>query len=118
MYKKRKIRMYKNGNIPCTKLYINYLFSAFFCYTLFKEVTKVKNLKGELLRLELSEIKPNYSELARVYGKDRRTIKKEHETIKNGGDNQKVKRKKTSVLDKYKPLIKEKLNTYYFFITI
>ena len=117
--------MYKNGNIPCTKMYINYLFSAFFCYTLFKEVTKVENLKGELLRLELSGIKPNYSELARVYGKDRRTIKKEHEIIIKGDDNQQVKRKKTSVLDKHKPLIKEKLNipgtnkkAVYMFITM
>ena len=98
--------MYKNGNIPCTKLYIDYLFSTFFCYTLFKEVTKVENLKGELLRLDLSGIKPNYSELARVYGKDRRTIKKEHEIIKNGDDNQQFKNKKVSVLTKYKPLIR------------
>ena len=41
----------------------------------------MKNLKGELLRLELSEIKPNYSELARVYGKDRRTIKKDIQSL-------------------------------------
>ena len=70
----------------------------------------MENLKGELLRLELSGIKPNYSELARIYGKDRRTIKKEHENIMNGDDNQESKNNKTSALDKYKPLIKEKLS--------
>lgn len=84
------------------------------------------NLKGELLRLDLHEIKPNYSELARIYGKDRRTIKKIHETCKNGGEICNLPRKKrASVLDKYKELIKEKLmipgsnkKAVYMFITM
>ena len=69
---------------------------------------KMKNLKGELIRLDLSGIKPNYSELSRIYGKDRRTIKKEHENINN--DSVSETAKKSSILDKYKNLIKEKLS--------
>lgn len=38
----------------------------------------MKNLKGELLCLNMQNIKPNYSELSRIYGIDRRTIKKYH----------------------------------------
>lgn len=73
----------------------------------------MENLKGELIRLDLSGIKPNYSELSRIYGKDRRTIKKEHEAINSPNknldvDNINTKRKK-SVLDQYSNLIKEKL---------
>lgn len=65
----------------------------------------MKNLKGELLCLETNGIKPNYSELARIYGKDRRTIKKEY----LGLENKKERKKKTSVLDKHKQLIQNKL---------
>lgn len=70
------------------------------------EVIKLKNLKGELLCLETNGIKPNYSELARIYGLDRRTVKKEYLGLRKNKDP--VKRK--SVLDPYKDLIKEKLN--------
>ena len=38
----------------------------------------MKNLKGELLCLDMQGIKPNYSELGRIYGMDRRTVKKYH----------------------------------------
>lgn len=71
----------------------------------------MENLKGELIRLDLSGIKPNYSELSRIYHKDRRTIKKEHESISSSEENliSNNKRKK-SVLDKHQDLIKEKLS--------
>lgn len=65
----------------------------------------MRNLKGELLCLKTEDIKPNFSELSRVYGIDRRTIKKQY----LGLINEKEKKKKASVLDKYKALIKEKL---------
>ncbi len=66
----------------------------------------MQNLKGELLCLETNGIKPNYSELARIYGKDRRTIKKEYLGLKAEGN----RKKKISILDKYKNLIHEKLS--------
>ena len=65
----------------------------------------MRNLKGELLCLKTEDIKPNFSELSRVYGIDRRTIKKQYLGIIN----EREKKKKASVLDKYKALIKEKL---------
>lgn len=65
----------------------------------------MRNLKGELLCLKTNEMKPNYSELSRIYGKDRRTIKKEY----LGLNNNKERKKKVSVLEQYKDLIKEKL---------
>lgn len=65
----------------------------------------MRNLKGELLCLKTENIKPNFSELARIYGIDRRTIKKQY----LGLISDKEKKKKESVLDKYKDLIKEKL---------
>ena len=65
----------------------------------------MRNLKGELLCLKTENIKPNFSELSRIYGIDRRTIKKQY----LGLINEKEKKKKISVLDKYKDLIKEKL---------
>ncbi len=34
----------------------------------------IKNLKGELLCLKTNDIKPNFSELARIYKMDRRTV--------------------------------------------
>ena len=65
----------------------------------------MRNLKGELLCLKTENIKPNFSELSRIYGIDRRTVKKQYLGITN----EKEKKKKTSVLDKYKELIIEKL---------
>lgn len=65
----------------------------------------MRNLKGELQCLKTENIKPNFSELSRTYGIDRRTIKKQY----LGLINEKEKKKKSSVLDKYKTLIKEKL---------
>ena len=65
----------------------------------------MKNLKGAKICLDTYDLKPNYSELGRIYGVDRRTAKKRYEGILN-----KEKRVKTSKLDKYHDVIKEKLN--------
>ena len=66
----------------------------------------MNNLKGELLCLKASNIKPNFSELSRVYHKDRRVIKK----LYYGINSTKERKVKPSKLDKYRDLIKEKLN--------
>lgn len=66
----------------------------------------MKNLKGELLCLNVQGIKPNYSQLGRIYGMDRRTVKKYHLNIQN----KKTKSKRISRLKKYNDIIKEKLN--------
>lgn len=63
------------------------------------------NLKGAKICLETLNMKPNYSELGRIYGIDRRTAKKKYNGIKN-----KTKRIKHSILDQYIDLIKEKCN--------
>lgn len=63
------------------------------------------NLKGAKICLETLDLKPNFSELGRLYGMDRRTVKKHYEGIANI-----EKRKKSSVLDKHKDLIKNKLS--------
>ena len=68
----------------------------------------MRNLKGELLCLDMQGIKPNYSELGRIYGMDRRTVKKYH--LKTQNKHSTTKAKRTSKLDKYKDIIKEKLS--------
>lgn len=62
------------------------------------------NLKGARTCLETLDIKPNYSELGRIYGIDRRTAKKRYNGIPNNES-----KKKMSVLDQYADIIKEKL---------
>ena len=66
----------------------------------------MRNLKGELLCLYIQGIKPNYSELGRIYGMDRRTVKKYH----LNEHKEEPKAKRGSKLDKYKDVIKEKLS--------
>jgi putative transposon-encoded protein len=56
------------------------------------------NLLGQLLLLKTMGIKPNYSELARVYGMDRHTIKKYFE---NGGKMERKGNDRKSIYDKY-----------------
>src|SRR5699024_6426057 len=68
-----------------------------------KEVNK---LRQELMIMRTLEIKPNYSELARIHDCDRRTIKKYDE----GYEGKPEHRNKNSRLDKYKNEIKEKLD--------
>ena len=55
--------------------------------------------------METLEIKPNYSELSRLYKIDRRTIKK----YKDGYKSSKENKKRKSQLDDIKEQIKEKL---------
>lgn len=66
---------------------------------------KIKKVKKELLILETLEIKPNYSELSRTYGIDRRTIEK----YNNGYCRENVKINRRSKLDNLKDEIKEKI---------
>ena len=65
----------------------------------------MKNLKGAIICLKNENIKPNFSELGRIYGVDRRTAKKMYLGIKK----EEVRRKKGSKLDKYQEMIKIKL---------
>lgn len=65
----------------------------------------MSNLKGAKTCLETLDMKPNYSELGRIYGLDRRTAKKKYLGIEN-----KTQREKHSVLDQYVDIIKEKCN--------
>lgn len=62
-------------------------------------------LLTQLKILKMSDIKPNFSELARLYEMDRRTIKKYYEGYEGKSKN----RYKTSKLGKYKELIGIKL---------
>ena len=66
---------------------------------------RMANLKGVRTCLETLNMKPNYSELGRIYGIDRRTAKKKYNGIEN-----KVQRVKHSYLDQYIDIIKEKCN--------
>ena len=66
---------------------------------------KIEKLKQELLIMKTLNIKPNYSELSKIYKLDRRTIKK----YNNGYSKSEVKRNRKSKLDKYYDEIKEKL---------
>ncbi len=65
-----------------------------------------EQLLTQLKILKLSNSKPNYSELARMYGVDRRTVKKYYD----GYEGKPKHHSKPSVLDKHIKLIKEKLN--------
>ena len=65
----------------------------------------LNKLKQELMILKTQNIKPNYSELARLHNCDRRTVKK----YDNGYEGKPKNRNKESKLDKYKDDIKTKL---------
>ena len=65
----------------------------------------LNKLKQELMILKTQNIKPNYSELARLHNCDRRTVKK----YDNGYEGKPKNRNKESKLDKYKEDIKTKL---------
>src|SRR5690554_3273983 len=62
-------------------------------------------LKMQLNIIRMMNLKPNYSELARKYNFDRRTVKKYYE----GYEGPKSNRNKSSKLDKYKNEIETKL---------
>ncbi len=73
----------------------------------FMEVLSMNEaLKTQLKILRLSDIKPNFSELARLYDVDRRTVKKYYD----GYEGKAVHREKPSKLDKHYELIKQKLS--------
>jgi transposase len=63
------------------------------------------SLRAQLGIIKVMNLKPNFSDLARQYGFDRRTVKKYYE----GYDGKPKTRNKTSKLDKYKDEIIEKL---------
>ena len=65
----------------------------------------ITNLQGQLTILKAMNIKPNFSELAREYDLDRRTIKKYYD----GYEGKCKSRKKGSRLDQYYSEIKDKL---------
>lgn len=64
------------------------------------------NMKGQIEIMKTLGIKPNFSELAREFNKDRHTIKKYYE----GYTGKKTLRNKRSKLDKYYEEIKTKIN--------
>lgn len=66
---------------------------------------KIEKLKQELLVLKTLNIKPNYSELSRIYKIDRRTI----QNYNNGYCKENTKRIRKSKLDDLKDEIKEKI---------
>ena len=65
-----------------------------------------ESLKTQLKILKLSDLKPNFSELARQYGLDRRTVKKYYD----GYDGKPAHRNKPSKLDRHYELIHQKLS--------
>ena len=65
-----------------------------------------ETLKTQLKILKLSDLKPNFSELARQYGLDRRTVKKYYD----GYDGKPAHRNKPSKLDRHYELIRQKLS--------
>ena len=60
----------------------------------------------QLKILKLNESKPNFSELSRIYDVDRRTVKKYYD----GYEGKPTHHNKSSKLDMYEPLIKDKLS--------
>ena len=77
------------------------------CAKLFTEVINVNTALSIQLRiLGLNGIKPNFSELARMYGLDRRTVKKYYD----GYEGKPAHHNNSSKLDKHLELIKQKLS--------
>ena len=69
------------------------------------EVIQLKDFELALRQLRILGMKPNYSELSRKYGVSRQTISKYDKGFKRA-----KKRKRGSVLDKYREEIQEKLS--------
>ena len=71
-----------------------------------EENKRLKNMKGHLEIMKTLGIKPNYSELGRVFKRHRQTVKKYYD-----GSEEKIKiRNKPSKLDKYYEEIKSKIS--------
>ena len=66
----------------------------------------MKEMKKQIEIIKVMGMKPNFSELARIYEIDRRTVKKYYE----GYEGKAKKRNKPSKLDKYYDEIKLKLS--------
>ncbi len=62
-----------------------------------------RNIIGDLLILKLLNIKPNFSELARIYDMDRHTVAKYWH---NGGIKHMERKSRKSILDQYEEEIK------------
>jgi len=90
------IRMYKKCNIKMHNIVHS------FCYTFYRfrryNMKEINKLKQELLIMKTNNIKPNYSELARLHNCDRRTVNNND----NGYEGKPTTRDKESRLDKYK----------------
>ena len=87
--------------------YKNVQISTKYCYPFDKEVIVMfANIIGQINIIKTMNLKPNFSELAREYGIDRRTIKKYYEGYEGKSKN----RNKPSKLDKYLEEIKFKLS--------
>ena len=80
---------------------------AYLCYCYHEGVSI---LRTQLKILKLSDIKPNFSELSRIYGIDRRTIKKYY----YGYESKPEHHNKPSTLDKHKDPIKNKFSNKKF----
>ena len=68
----------------------------------------ILNLKGQIEIIKAMDLKPNFSELSRIYDMDRRTIKKYYE----GYEGKSKTRNKSSKLDKYKDEIRLKFSIH------
>lgn len=68
-------------------------------------IEKIKKIRKEMTLLKFMEIKPNYSELARIYKLDYRTVKRIYEE----NYNEKVHRNKSSKLEELDDVIREKM---------
>ena len=97
------IRMYKKCNIKMHNFVHSFVILFYIIWRYNME--KFYQLKQELLVMKTNNIKPNYSELARIHKCDRRTVKK----YDNGYEGKPINRNKESKLDKYKEEIKDKL---------
>ena len=99
-----KIKMYKKCNI---KMHNIVHFLLYFQYKKWRyNMEDLNKLKQELMIMKTENIKPNYSELARLHKCDRRTVKK----YDNGYEGKSKNRIKESKLDKYREDIKIKLS--------
>lgn len=76
------------------------------CYCIHGGVIHERSIKDSAQNSQLSDIKPNFSELARFYDLDRRTVKKYYD----GYEGKAAHRDKPSKLDKHYDLIKQKLS--------
>lgn len=68
-----------------------------------------RNIIGDLLILKQLNIKPNFSELARIYDMDRHTVAK---YWRNGGIKHMERKSRKSILDQYEEEIRTLLKSW------